>query len=206
LFLLPGRPWTARYGRNGKWQMVRPLSIVEAAREKALNRNQRDNRTCLQCLLDDRSIRAASTTKKTGSMIRVPDFANEIPSWGGSSEQSASLRIKWVPIGRVTLDPTGKCKFPIPPDGPGLYRFRFRKIDGLEALYVGESDNLRRRFGNYRNPGPTQATSLRINKAIENHLKSDGEISVAIAFESAWIQWDHAEVTADFTKKSVRRC
>jgi GIY-YIG catalytic domain len=188
---------------SGRW--FGPFASTESARERALNCNQPDNRTCLQCLPDERGIKRTSADNKVVSADKSVDPVCEVPSWDGSNEQSGSLRIKWTPIGRVTLDLTGKCKFPAPPDGAGLYRFRFRKTDGTEALYVGESDNLRRRFGNYRNPGPTQATSLRINHAIVKHLKSGGEISVAISFESAWIQWDQSEMVADFSRKSVRR-
>ncbi len=37
-----------------------------------------------------------------------------------------------------------------------------------ETVYVGESDNLRRRISHYRNPGPTQRTNIRINDRIRS--------------------------------------
>ena len=44
---------------------------------------------------------------------------------------------------------------------------------GRPRIYIGESDNLRRRLaGNYRNPGPSRQTSLRINKELREHLSA----------------------------------
>jgi hypothetical protein len=72
------------------------------------------------------------------------------------------LGMQWNPIGRVAHGDGGRLLFPEVAQVPAIYRFRILGSGG-EALYVGETDNLARRFGNYRNPGPTQQTSLRIN-------------------------------------------
>ncbi len=54
---------------------------------------------------------------------------------------------------------------------PGIYRFRIRGSKG-KALYVGETENLARRFGFYRNPGPSQQTNVRMNAKFREALAS----------------------------------
>jgi hypothetical protein len=88
---------------------------------------------------------------------------------------------------------------------PGLYRFRISKFDGGAAIYVGETDNLQRRFAHYRNPGPTQATNLRLNAFFLAVISSGGRIEVDIVIDKAWLTWSDVEVKADFRRKSFRR-
>lgn len=113
-------------------------------------------------------------------------------------------RLNWVPADRVILDATGKLHFPTAPTSGGLYRFKTKYPDGRFAVYVGESDNLRRRFSNYRNPGPTQQTSLRINAWLRELLSSGGEISVALV-DQATMSSEAGTANANFSQKSVRR-
>ncbi len=48
--------------------------------------------------------------------------------------------------------------------------------------YIGETDNLRRRLSsNYRNPGPSQQTSLRINRLLREHLGRGGAVKLWVA-------------------------
>jgi hypothetical protein len=56
-------------------------------------------------------------------------------------------------------------------------------------LYIGETDNLHRRLaGNYRNPGPTQQTSLRINATLTQRLAGGGGVALAAATHaSVWL-------------------
>ena len=51
----------------------------------------------------------------------------------------------------------------------------------LLGLYIGESDNLSRRMGNYRNPGPTQPTNQRLNPRLRAVLIDGGEATVSAA-------------------------
>jgi len=94
-------------------------------------------------------------------------------------------------------------KFPAVGSVPGLYRVRVRTREGGESYYVGESDNVQRRFGNYRNPGPTQQTNLRLNRLFRELLTAGGEISIALA-EEVWIEASHGRAKADLTRKSLR--
>jgi hypothetical protein len=48
-------------------------------------------------------------------------------------------------------------------------------------VYIGEADDLRRRWYNYRNPGLSQQTSLRINELLRHHLAAGGHTALAIA-------------------------
>lgn len=56
----------------------------------------------------------------------------------------------------------------------------------VQRLYFGETTNLHRRLaGNYRRPGPTQRTSLRINALLSGHLAQGGSVEVATAVNAA---------------------
>jgi hypothetical protein len=90
-----------------------------------------------------------------------------------------SVDFDWTEVGSVVLDDGGKVKFPKLPSEPGIYQLDFQS--GPEsALYIGETDNLRRRSGNYRNPGPRQRTSLRINGLLLKHLRAGGDVGLVV--------------------------
>ncbi len=116
-----------------------------------------------------------------------------------------ALRVEWEVIGSATLDSNGKLGFPKPPSKAGLYQFRIERTDGSVSRYVGESDNLIRRFGNYRNPGPTQQTSLRVNTLFKELLVRGHLIKVAVATGRAWILRNSREELADLNEKNVQR-
>jgi hypothetical protein len=98
-------------------------------------------------------------------------------------ETSVCVDVVWRNGGVVTLDSSGKLVFPKPPALPGIYRMALIKRDGFGVTYVGQSDSLPRRFGNYRNPGPTQQTSKRINGLLLKVLSDGGRIEVELAVE-----------------------
>jgi hypothetical protein len=85
----------------------------------------------------------------------------------------------------------------------GIYRLRTQS-KGRSSLYIGESDNLNRRFGNYRNPGPTQQTSLRINRFLIDLLSDGSEASISLA-EEASLETENDERKFVFSDKNVRR-
>lgn len=80
----------------------------------------------------------------------------------------------------VAISATGQLDFPSAPTTPGLYRLIVR-MGNRTTAYVGEAVNLSRRFGNYRRPGPTQQTSLRIGAILLEALRKRGSVSVDIA-------------------------
>lgn len=118
---------------------------------------------------------------------------------------SGALKIEWDVVGKIRLDESGKITFPTVPPEPGLYQFHINKSNGGSRRYVGETDNLYRRFGHYRNPGPTQWTNLRLNALFRELLLQNEVIEVAIATKRAWMLKDNKEQVPDFSKKIVRR-
>jgi hypothetical protein len=70
---------------------------------------------------------------------------------------------------------------------------------------VRETDNLQRRLAHYRNPGPSQATNLRLNAFFLAIISSGGSIEFDMVTQEAWITWDEVEAPADFRRKSLRR-
>jgi hypothetical protein len=74
----------------------------------------------------------------------------------------------------------GKPEFSALPTTAGVYRLTFHTPGGAPRVYIGETDNLRRRGRNYRNPGPKQRTSLRMNKELVAALTAGVRVSHAI--------------------------
>jgi hypothetical protein len=110
-----------------------------------------------------------------------------------------------VLVGVVSQDSAGKIRFPQLPPSPGLYQFKVLRKSAVDAIYVGETDNIQRRFSHYRNPGPTQATNLRLNALFKARLLEEARINVEVVTDSAWMTWSGDETQADLSKKSVRR-
>jgi hypothetical protein len=116
------------------------------------------------------------------------------------------VQLQWTDAGPVILDGGGKLTFAVLEEVPGLYRMTLTGgVTGSRPrVYVGESDNLKRRLtGNYRNPGPGQQTSLRVNALLREHLAVGGDVAVAIA-TSAVILLNGAESELDLKRKAGR--
>jgi hypothetical protein len=60
---------------------------------------------------------------------------------------------------------------------PGVYQWVFRH-DGRERRYVGEAENLRRRFAKYTAPGPSQSTNLRMRERERRVCDAGGSIEL----------------------------
>ena len=98
-----------------------------------------------------------------------------------SEPVQVTVLFEWAEIGRIGLDAELKLAFPSLPREPGMYRLAITEASGATATYIGEADELRRRFAHYRNPGPTQPTNKRINALLKDLLASGGRASMAIA-------------------------
>lgn len=114
-----------------------------------------------------------------------------------------TVSFEWAEVGRVGLDAEGKLAFPSLPREPGMYKLMISEADGTTATYIGEADELRRRFAHYRNPGPTQPTNKRINALLTQLLVDGGRASMAIA-TSATLEIDGVPSAFDLTKKACR--
>jgi hypothetical protein len=113
--------------------------------------------------------------------------------------------LQWTDAGRIELDATGKPVFGVLDAVPGLYRMMLTG-SGLtrRKVYIGETDNLRRRLsGNYRNPGPRQQTSLRINALLREHLAAGGSVTLATA-SCAHLRIAGVDEDLDLTRKAGR--
>ena len=187
---------------SGEWSgPYQDLAIAEAF---ANSRGQPDTRACGMCTGE-----AVKTSQRVANSINprtVQQVAETAPwLWDEAQEFNCSLRLRWIPLGRLTLDAKGKLLFPKAEPAPGLYRLRTPSRDGRMAVYIGESDNVQRRFGNYRQGSEGQATSHRINGWLKRLLAEKCEISISAVTDTAWLV-DGADTTsADLSSKSVRR-
>lgn len=109
----------------------------------------------------------------------------------------------WRDAGAVTLGPGGLA-FPRLPDDAGVYRFRFSG-HGQDGSYIGEASQLKRRAYHYTRPGPSQATNIRMNAEMREHLAAGGRIEVSLITE-ATIEIDGAAAARfDLDAASSRR-
>ena len=133
------------------------------------------------------------------SAVRLDQVADEV---------AVSVRYSWKHPGAVTLDADDKVAFPRPlPQAPGLDRMHFDSAEPgqLDRFYFGETDNLRRRLGsNYRNPGPSQQTSLRVNEALRTHLAGGGRVTLAVALTVELSERDSDTEALNLTRKAGR--
>lgn len=118
------------------------------------------------------------------------------------SSVELTVRFEWRPFGKVGLD-QDRLVFPKPSLRPGLYSFLIDR-DGDRSVYIGETDQLERRFQHYRTPGPSQRTNIRLNALMREALKHGADITVDIVSEGVLITSDGQEREADLAEKYVR--
>jgi len=117
---------------------------------------------------------------------RIPVAEADLPAL---ENVEVTVRFTWSDTGLVTLDVGGKVAFPRLPETAGLYRFTLTggHHESRPRVYIGESDNLRRRANGYRNPGPSQLTNLRLNAVLRAHLAAGGVARLAVSSEAELI-------------------
>jgi hypothetical protein len=89
----------------------------------------------------------------------------------------------WREVGEVRLGPYRKLLMPDPGHGPGIYRFHLTGGDSPSS-YIGESEDMSRRFGQYRNPEPSQRTNVRMNERMRALIAAGGIVEVAVVTEA----------------------
>lgn len=151
---------------------------------------------------------AASAFPAAAPSLRPEGFqVSSTPALPSISEPvDARVVFEWRRLGAGMLDPAGKISFPGPlPTGPGLYRFTLARPLARTRIYIGESDNLRRRLNtNYRNPGPRQRTSLRINALLVEQLRAGTEVFVDISVSAEVSVAGAPSVSLDLGRKAGR--
>lgn len=75
-----------------------------------------------------------------------------------------SVEFEWTNPTKIELDPDGKLKFPNLPLDPGLYRFWLGGVE-RSAVYIGETDNLRRRALTIATRDPVSAPTSGLTNA-----------------------------------------
>ena len=120
--------------------------------------------------------------------------------------QSVRIRLEfhWQLLGRVRPDDGGRLAFPSAPRRPGLYRFRLTG-EGASRHYVGETDELQRRFQHYRTPGKSQQTNIRMNAVFREHLAAGGSIELDIVVDRIDVVVGAEPVSVDLGNKAMRR-
>lgn len=127
----------------------------------------------------------------------------DLPAAPGGDIRVA-IDMQWKHLGTVHTNPEGILAFPSAPAAPALYRLRFLG-SSTSRHYVGETVNLRRRFGNYRNPGPTQQTSKRINEELRSHLNAGGCVEIDVIAAEIALSVAGQPCNADLADKATRR-
>lgn len=108
-----------------------------------------------------------------------------------------TVEFSWRDLGALSLS-AARIGFPDAPSAPGVYRF-----DLGDRVYIGETDQLKRRFQGYRTPGVSQATNVRLNAALTALLQSGRAASVA-TITNATVEVDGEGVQLDLGYKPAR--
>lgn len=109
----------------------------------------------------------------------------------------------WAEVGEIRLGPDGKLLMPDSGPGPGIYRFRLTGGDA-PIVYIGESEDVSRRFGQYRNPEPSQRTNVRVNKLMRECIAAGGVVKVAVVTEAV-LRVDQSGERLDLARRTSRR-
>lgn len=120
------------------------------------------------------------------------------------SRLSLSVQWAWQHAGQLELS-AGKLAFPPTPRAAGIYRMTlFDAAQQRLGAYVGETDELPRRFQHYRTPGPSQQTNVRMNEIIVRSLLLGGQVMIDIVTEAQVVLPDGTSTTLDLTDKAAR--
>jgi len=116
---------------------------------------------------------------------------------------NVGVQFQWNEVGEVQLDSAGNPQFPKLPAKPGIYKLLFSAEEGA-TVYIGEAENLQRRAAHYRNPGPSQATNIRLNERMRSHLMGNGRITLHVIAE-ARVEIDGSAEACDLSSTFARR-
>jgi len=110
-----------------------------------------------------------------------------------------TVDFSWREAGVLSLN-AGRIVFPSAPAAAGIYRF-----DLGDRVYIGETDQLKRRFQGYRTPGARQATNIRLNSALTSLLSNGHPASAATVTNAVVdVDVDGTRAPLDLTYKAAR--
>jgi hypothetical protein len=113
-----------------------------------------------------------------------------------------AVQFEWRSAGEIRSD--GRPVFPSLPVAPGLYRFAFEAPGAVPRIYIGETDELRRRAQHYRTPGPTQRTNVRMNQELLAAIRSGSRVRCAVITTALISLDDGAPLSFDLSRKTGR--
>lgn len=121
-----------------------------------------------------------------------------------TAEVVVSVEFQWQGLGAMKRDERGFLVFPPTPCRPGLYRLRLCG-NGDARHYVGETEELRRRFQQFRTPGRTQQTNIRLNSQCHEHMAGGGDIEVDIVVDKVEVTTAGTALDVDLADETMRR-
>ena len=90
---------------------------------------------------------------------------------------------------------------------PGVYRWAVFVGEELEAVYVGEAEDLLRRLRHYLSPGETQLTNIRLKQYLEHCISKGRKVSLQfLEFEEFFINRDAfvcSQLSDPFVRKAI---
>ena len=104
---------------------------------------------------------------------------------------------------RRGVDRQDQAAVPPRPEEPGIYRLTFRPTSGADLVYIGEANQLRRRFTGYRTPGSKQPTNQRINAVMQWVIDNGGTVELETATQIR-VDIDGREVVTDLAHRPYR--
>lgn len=113
------------------------------------------------------------------------------------------IEIEWRETGPISVGADGTVSFPEIASGAGVYRYVFR-LGERSRVYVGETDNFRRRFYGYTKPGPAQSTNQRMNDRFIR-LAAEGGSSMLEIASRIEVRVGDQEVSVDINNVFMRR-
>jgi hypothetical protein len=115
------------------------------------------------------------------------------------------IRLEWRDAGSIALDASGGLAFPRLPPQPGLYRMTLTAPGQSTArVYIGETDDLRRRANGYRNAHEGQQTNVRLKGRLGTLLGGGGSAQLSIALAAQVDDGKGVVTPLDLSRKAAR--
>ena len=113
-----------------------------------------------------------------------------------------AVSFDWAAVGDIHRSPARRLIIPEVAAGPGIYRFRISGGTGAE-VYIGESENLRRRMSANYASTHTGQTNVRVREWLHGNLDADRSVELAIVC-NAVLAIDGEPIAADLRQADTR--